>query len=152
MKKFEFRLQRVMEVKEEIEKQKERDFSLARKKVIEEENKLTAIKKQYESCWKDIEDKTSRETVDTTEIRQYYQYLQKLEGDIERQFIYLQEANAEMERRRHILIEASKERKILENLKDRKLASYNEEMNRIEQNFFDEIAGNQYHREQRAKS
>ncbi len=152
MKKFEFRLQRVMEVKEEIEKQKERDFALAKRKAIEEENKLNEIKIQYEGCWKDIENKTSQDTVDTNEINQYYKYLQKLEGDIERQFIYLHEANAEVERRRHILIEASKERKILENLKDRKMASYQEELNRQEQNFFDEIAGNQYNREQRVES
>ena len=151
MKKFEFRLQRIMEVKEEIEKQKERDFAIAKRKALEEEYKLSEIKIQYENCWKDIENKTSQQTVDTSEIRQYYQYLQKLEGDIERQFICLQETNAEVEKRRDILIEATKERKILENLKGRKLASYQEELNRVEQNFFDEIAGNQYIREKRAE-
>lgn len=146
MKKFEFRLQRVLEIKEELEKQKERELGEAQKVVLDIIEKIENLNAIHLQCRQELEKKTSEEKVDTIEMQNYYRYLKQIENNIERQLQLKFEAETELERRRVILIEASKERKILENLKERKISLYQEELNRFEQNIIDEIASNKFAR------
>ncbi len=146
MKKFEFRLQRVLEIKEEIEKQKEREFGEAQKVVLDIIYNIEVMNRQYHQCCEEIEQKTSQEHVDTIEMQNYYCYIRKIKNDTEQLYEKKRKAEAEVERRRVVLIEASKDRKVLENLKERKINLYQEELNRFEQNVIDEIASNKFAR------
>jgi flagellar export protein FliJ len=56
-------------------------------------------------------------------------------------------AEAETEKQRQILLDAAKERKTLETLKEQKLLSHRAETDRQERNFFDEVATMRHHRE-----
>ncbi len=146
MKKFEFRLQRVLEIKEEVEKQKEREFGEAQKEVFDIIDKIEVLNKQYHQCCEEIAQKTSGEYVGTIEMQNYYRYIRQIKRDTEWLYKKKREAEAEVERRRVVLIEASKDRKVLENLKERKINLYQHELNRFEQNVIDEVASNQFAR------
>ena len=139
MKKFQFRLQKVKEIKEEIEKQKMQQLAAAQNRVAKEVEKLDVLYTNQTECYQRLEELRSNEKIDCTEMRSCYDFLNRLEQDIANQKIRIARANQEVEKRRLILLEAAKERKILDNLKDRQQKVYMSEIARKEQAVLDDL-------------
>lgn len=146
MKKFRFRLQKVMEVKEEVEKQRMLELVEAKKCVSQEKEELERLQIRNRECWEKIEERKTEDRINPVEMNLYYCYLRKLGNEIDLQNNRVQDAENEMEKRRRILLDASKERKILEKLKERKYTAYRSEMLKMEQDFFDDIANTKHSR------
>lgn len=148
MKTFRFRLQKVMEVKEDFEKKRMAELADAKKLLRIERDKLEDLKNKTAACQDRIKEKHKKKNVNPTEMELYYRYLDKLRHQIEIQFRRVCEASDEMERRRQVLLCASKERKVLEKLRERKYSAFREEMTKKEQDFIDELATTSYVRAQ----
>lgn len=140
MKKFRFRLQKVMEIKEEVEKQRMIDLSEAKQVVDLETTRLNHLNDEQIDCQHRIDEKSSTEKINPGELALYYRFLDQTRMRIEAQEDRLQAAHLEMERRRQILLEASKEKKVLEKLKEKKQAAYMIELNHKEQDMINEVA------------
>ena len=74
------------------------------------------------------------------ELKRQYLFKQKIEERIEKQIELIEKTKEELEVLRQELLEAQKDRKIMENLKERDYNSYKEELMRIEQKELDEVA------------
>ncbi len=139
MKKFNFRLQRVLEIKQTIEDVKRRNFNEARQLLETEQNKLADFKAK-EISYRDKLNKKRIEGASLEIIRMYYKFFSALSTMLQYQKRRIIAAQEEVDKRRNILLEAVRERRVLENLKEKKLLEYNYEANREEQNFLDEIS------------
>ncbi|MFC1513499.1 flagellar export protein FliJ [candidate division KSB1 bacterium] len=146
MKRFNYRLQRVLDIKNTIEEVKRRDFLTAQSKLIDEENELKKIFEIRENYQKDLSEQEKRE-IDLKIIQLYYNFFNSLELRMKYQNNMINLAKEEMEKRREILVEAVKETKVLEKLKEKKLEEYNYEAGKEEQSINDEISGGQFFKE-----
>ena len=146
MKKFRFRLQKVMEYKEEIEKRRKLELSKAKKRVYDEEEKLKQLQHRDNTYRKQIQEKGTAERIDPREMDLYYQYLKVLEAQMKHQNGCILEAKEVMEEKRKILLGATKERKILEKLKEKKHVEYNSDMTRRERFVLDDLTSTAFAR------
>jgi len=143
MKRFAFRLQRVLDVKNTIEEVKRRDFLAADN---EYRKKIDELKENYLelSRYQDQLKTKSREEISTQVLNLYYSYFNVLAGRIEYQKKLIELARQEMEKKREHLIAAVKERKILEKLKEKQFGQYQKEFGAEEQKMLDEVSGNKF--------
>ncbi len=144
MKQFQFRLQKVMELKEEIEKQRMMELGEANQAVAHEEQKLCDLHQRDEKCRIQIQEKESKDFIDPVEIDLYYRYLKQLETAMGVQEYRIERAKAVAEKKRQVLLTATKERKILEKLKERKLSDFTLDLARREQFVLDDLANTAY--------
>ena len=140
MKRFKFRLQRVLDIKHTIEEVKRRDFLATQNERDKAKNKLHEIVLTRNRYTDDLYAREKKE-INLREINLFYRYFMVLESQIKRQHELIRLANGEMEKRRLILIEAVKERRILERLKEKKYSGYMTASLMEEQNLLDDMAG-----------
>ncbi|MBZ0264420.1 flagellar export protein FliJ [bacterium] len=140
MKKFKFRLQRVMDAKENEEKQQQRIFGMAQQRVVQAELELEELQRQLEEqIQQELANASSAVRVsDAMMGTQWKAYL--------RRCIIAQ--NSEIARRREKadvehqkLVEISRERQILEKLRDKRKIEHQTAVLHEEQKIIDEIGG-----------
>lgn len=138
MAKFKFGLQRVLEIKEKFEDEKKNSYAEQKKKLEEENLKLEKLKKDME----DISLKrnsASGASLKVSELSNYSNYIQSLSNRIEVQHTKVEEEEEAVEAVRRELIEATKDRRILENLKLRGLEQYRYELKQEEDKLTDQF-------------
>jgi flagellar FliJ protein len=74
------------------------------------------------------------------EMTLQYKYVQMLRANIKRQEGKVQEAEANTGKQREVLLGASRDKKVLEKLREKKWDAYMRELSREEQGFLDEVA------------
>ncbi len=144
MKKFKFRLQKVMDIREETERQRMLALADSKQHMLREEHLLKQCKNHLEDCLIHIDKLQSAGRMAPGELQMQYKYLQKLKHDIERQKIALAVARQAMEKKRLELLEASQDRKVMDNLKARRYTSYIAETEKSEQAIMDDLSINRY--------
>jgi len=147
MKKFKFRLEKVMDMRAEAERQRQMALAEARMKVEAEEQRLQSLHETVTSEKNAIELLRTGGAIKPREINAHYQYIRRLKLDIDHQRQNIFKAKQEQELRRQELLEAAKERKMLENLKDRQREAYMAEVNRKDQALIDDVAVTRFGKE-----
>ena len=140
MKKFNFRLQRVLDIKGTIEEVKRRDFNVARNKHSEEVKNLMDLQNQENFFRGKLNELRSKGSA-LRQVNIFYRFFAYLSGQKVYRRNLIETAHEEMEKRRAILLEAVREKKVLERLKEKKLLEYDFEVNKEEQAAIDEISG-----------
>lgn len=139
-KKFQFRLQQILKLRKEIEDIRVRELSYAKGKLLQLEDKL---KEHYESeegfleTYSEFEKKhffDSNQVIAYCEYREWLIRREKEYRSLEKQW------TLEVDNRRKVAVKASRERKLLENLKEKKLLANTNEVLGEEQRFLDEIS------------
>lgn len=138
MAKFVFRLQSVLGVKQKVEDLKKNEFGKAvgllararQKKADMEQSKADCIDGLRNSIDKNIEPK---------DILLYNQYIDRLKHMIELQEAVIIKVEAYVEEKRAELVEAMRDRKTLETLKENDFEEFLEEEKKAEQKVVDEI-------------
>ena len=135
--KKKFRLQKVLEVRELIEENRQKDFADAKQNLKIENEKLAQLEKKRDGFTR------SMNTVKKAEVSQFRSnqtYLETLNQAVTDKHETIAVLEKDEETKRQQLLEASKNRKALEKLKERKEVEVIHEENKIEQDFIDEIA------------
>jgi len=143
MKRFNFRLQRVLDVKNTIEEVKRRDFLAAHNKYQNEVAQLQKYLNTLEKYQSELYEVEKR-GLDIQHINLFYRFFHSLSYQISYQHRMIELAGEEREKRRMFLIEAVKERKILEQLKQRRFDQFLFEVSKEEQFNIDEISGGKF--------
>ncbi|MBU0518142.1 flagellar export protein FliJ [bacterium] len=144
MKKFNFRLQRVIDVREIREKDCQRELASSMGELKLQREMLEA--QQAES--KQGEESLRRALTSRTNaagLNALNGWRQWKEEEVVMQQQSTEKQAEVVEGKRKALLQASKERKILEKLKEKRMAEHQNEALRKEQNFLDDIGG-QHHR------
>lgn len=140
---FKYRLEPILTLKEKLEESKKRELGLAHQhheRIKDEKEMLVkAQEKAYESAKIQFDEK-----VNVRQLRQLGYYSNYIRKTIELKNQEMSLAEKKVEQRREELIEAVKERKILENLKEIHFEDYKEEEKRKENNTIDEIVTYKY--------
>jgi flagellar FliJ protein len=132
--RYKFRLQKLLELREEKEEESKRLFSQSQNNKIKVENELNTLKESYDS-YKGIK---PGEDVIYQKIKR--NYLFALEGGIKVKENELVLKEKELEFRRKDLKEKQINRKTVETLKEKEYSSFIKEQDRLEQIDIDEFA------------
>ncbi|MBR1445138.1 MAG: flagellar export protein FliJ [Firmicutes bacterium] len=140
---FKFRLQSYLNVKEKIEDQKKLDYGKALNKLEEEKKEKVLLENE-----KNMNIHKFRESIESgikpLELQNYNNYIEYMKKKIAEQDIVIDIAKQNVEKCRTELVEAMKNRKMLETLKDKDREEYNKEQLLAEQKIVDEIVSYQY--------
>ncbi len=135
--KKKFRLQKVLEVRALIEKNRQKDFADAKQNLQIKNEELEQLENKRDGFTQ------SMNTVKKAEVSQFrgnQAYLETLNQAVADKHETIAVLEDNVEAKRQHLLEAAKGRKALEKLKERKTVEAIHEENQIEQDFIDEIA------------
>ncbi len=141
MKKFKYRLETLLKVKEHIERQKQKDLAVTSQKVMQQNNILKQIRDQNSTAL-EKKRKSSEGKILVSEMLIYSRYFLKLKKDNIAGLELLRALNKTQEVKRLALLEASKNKKIYEKLKEGDQEKFNKEIEEILLKESDEIGLN----------
>ncbi|MFQ3548312.1 MAG: flagellar export protein FliJ [Armatimonadota bacterium] len=145
MKKFKFRLQTLLDQRKAKEEQIQIEFGELKKKEALEKEKLEKLMLRLEETLLIIE-KALNDGEDTAEIQRMFEFANATREDIRIQDLILERIKIDVAKKREELVEAMKDRKVLDTLKEKQEEEYLKECMRLEQNELDEVASVRYAR------
>ncbi len=145
MKKFKYRLQALLKVKEHIERERQREHASAVQKVHHQSNELDRLDLSRDSNLSQQRDQM-KESLLVAEMLVYSRYLARLKRERLAGTELLKVLEEEGESKRTDLVEAAKERRVLEKLKERQMAKHIAEIEQVLTKEGDEIAVTSYRR------
>lgn len=143
MKKFRYRLEPVLKIRSHVEKQRQKEHATALQQVLVQKEKLAAIEGERNATADYHRGKLVGQ-LRTSELLAASRYLVKLKRDTITGSELLRGLEREAEIRRQRLVEATKQKKIHEKLKERKQKQFNEDIELQEKKQLDEIAVNSF--------
>ena len=147
---FKYRLEPVLALKEKLEESKKRELGLAHQYHEKVKDEKEILVKEQERAYEEAKIK-SNEKVNIQQLKQFNYYTHYMKKVINLKTEEVKLASREVQQKREELIEAVKERKILENLKEIHLEGYKEEEKRKENSIIDEIVTYKYSANQKER-
>jgi len=144
MKKFKFRLERVLETKVSEERQKKRELGEKLNQLSYEESVLDQLLKQIEE-----HEKSQRHSIQVSSNAGYllrqHRWQQELNKKKNEQIRTIARCENDVEKARVALMEATREKRVLEKLKEKQFEEYKKELNAEEQKVLDDIGSRNHH-------
>jgi flagellar protein FliJ len=143
MKKFKFPLQKVLDLRQHLEKSKQQELFALKKKLNAATLTLDTLRDEhvsYQLRRMELE-KKGTSSLEILRIEQYSNYL-KLK--IQEQQVVIKQINDQILKKQKELLEIRKGKKSLEIYKEKKIKQYQKELIMSEQNFLDELATRNY--------
>ncbi len=137
MKKFKFRLQKVLDVKEQVIRKTQRDLAFHQKLKTRAEEELATLQDTLVQQSRKLE---RMDDESAAQIQMEYDYFYQIMDSINQQEEKIREIERKIEDIRSLLMEQQKERKILAQLKEKYRNSYLETVRKEEQMLLDELA------------
>ncbi len=144
MAKFVYRMQNILNLKEKLESQEKIAFSLANQRLLEEQDKLSALmirKADYEAQLKEM----TQGTLSIRDIKICKESINAMKSKIRDQLIEVSRAQKELEIARRRLDEIMKERKTHEKLREKAFENFKEEIKAEESKENDQLVSFTYH-------
>ena len=133
MKSYKFKMDKVLEYRENVEKVKVEDFAKITHKLRREEEHLKDLQET-------LEEKKKVKQQDLCGMKMGFLYREKLKAEVDRQVSKVQEISVKAEAAQHVLIEARKDRKIMEMLKEKDREKYRLDLLNTEQKELDDLS------------
>lgn len=143
MPRFQFRLQQYLGVKQQIENQKELEYAKALRVVEEEKQRLEEFRKRKDETVESLRKSVSTR-ISPFEIRRYNNNIERLKHQIVAQEERVEAAKRMAEQKRQELVQAMKERKALEKVKETQLEEFLKEADLAERKQIDELISFKY--------
>jgi len=145
MKKFAFKLEPLYDYRHRIEKVCKKAFGEAASKLDEEEVKLARLREVYNSSAIEL-DRMKETGASMDDISLHYDYLIGIKTHIVEQEKIIAEFRQVLEIKRTALREASKDKRVVEIMKEKSLGAHLREMNRLELKIDDDMAVSRFKR------
>jgi len=143
MARFQFRLQQYLGVKEQIEEQKELEYAHALRRVEEEKALLLEMHQQRQNAITSMQTALQK-MISPIEIRRYNNTIERLKHRILVQEERVRAAQAFANEKREELVQAMKDRKALEIVREKAHEEFMLEQNLLEQKQVDELVSFKY--------
>ncbi len=144
MKRFAFTLQPVLDQRKRIEEEKQQITAARQRDLDAAESELRRLNAEFKHC-SDLLREQHR-ALDAESLRRHYAHIQFLDRCIVAQIQVVAERRVALDRARAELLAASKERKAVDTLKERRYEAHVAEERRIEQNELDDGNARRYGR------
>ena len=138
MKKFNFKLQPVLKYRDHLENIAKQEYVQSQMDVIACEEQIKQIEKQYQIMANSVEHET-RKGISAQLFRQYNDYLEALENDIELKRKEHDQLKKVLAVKQQTLTKKSVEKKVIERLKQKKREEYIQEFMAEEQKRADDM-------------
>ena len=139
MKRFRFRLERILRFKEQVEQQKKLILADRNEDLRRENNRLSDLTTKREEYSKKYR-RLFRGRIDVNNLKTALRFLNKIKGDVVLQTKKVDNAEKEVESAKLRLQDSMRDRKKFANLKKRKRKDYDFESNREDRKELDEFA------------
>lgn len=136
MKKFAFALQPVLDHRKRIEDEKQLVVAQRKRALDDAERELERLNEEFRLHAAMLRDKHKK--LETRELQSIYAHLQFLDRCIVAQIRIVAERRVALDKARAELLEASREKKVVEKLKERRREAYAIEEQRVEQKELDD--------------
>lgn len=143
MKKFRYKMQSVLDIKEKLEEQEKSRYAAAQAKLNEEQEKLFELNARRAAYEQRLRESVGA-SLNVLTIRHNEDALETLKVFVRRQELMVQKAEQNVEAAMHRLREAMTERKTQEKLKENAFQSYLADLNAEERKEVDELVSFQY--------
>ena len=143
MKKFKFSMESLLNLKLSLENKKKEELGHAITLLKLEKDKLFQLENKRNNVI-DLYKKGSKDKIFVLELKNYNNYLLFIKKTIEEQLLIIKKAEINVEQKREEFINATKERKILDKLKEKHYENYLYEVKQEEQKIVDEIVSYNY--------
>lgn len=144
MTRFTFKLQAVLNIKKQKEKNLENELAKALQKLEAENRKLYQIQEERNCCARQL-DVACKKGTTVNRLREFNAYMKFLHDRFVVQKSNVKTARENADKYREMLVKAVQEREILEKLKERQYEDYWQAVKKDEQKFSDEIAAYKYY-------
>ncbi len=143
MKIFNFSLESVLGYRKSVEDDVKRDLSALGKILTATEEILVSLQDEYGRSVKGLE-LVQKGSVSLKELEMYLNFQKDLKEKIKSQAEQLKKVKMDWENKRDELVGASKERKVLEVLKEKKAEEYRCDFAKRDRKEMDEVASNRF--------
>ena len=143
MKKFQFRLQKLLQIKTHKKMEKQKELAKAERVRRMEEAHLQLLQSRMTDEISDLQSH-KLERVDCRRLTQSTLYQQRLISNMSTQVQIIANAQKIEDKSRDKLIESAREEKVFEKLKERQTERYSQELEVLQQKETDEIARNSF--------
>lgn len=151
MPSYKFKLQRVLEYRERREELLQQELAALMMALLKEQDELNRLISSYRKNENELKVKREKK-IDLKEIDIYRKFLERMKEKIISQRNRVVHLSNLVSNKREELIEASKEKKVLERLKEKDFGKYLLNLDRKERAFLDELALGKFVREKGGES
>ncbi len=144
MKRFKFSLEPVLEHRKRIEDEKQQVVASRLRDLTEAESELKRLNAEFKENSDRL--RSAHRGLDAESLRRHYAHGQFLDRCIVAQISVVAERRVSLERARADLLGATKERKVVDKLKEHRYLAHRAEESRIEQNELDDGNARRYGR------
>lgn len=137
-KKFAFRFEPILNLKEKNEESKKAEFGIAAKKLRKEEEVLIDLYNQKHKVASQMQEKT-KGILQVKDLQYFATKLQFVDSLISQQKVTVDKCENYVDHSRKLLIEAKKQKKIFDLLKEKEYENYNYLQSKDEETFIDQI-------------
>ncbi len=141
MKKFKFSLEKVLNYKTQIEDNLKGEYAEIAKRVLEQEKLIQGLEDNITDTLFAIEEEKSK-GFDLSKIQMCEGYIEMLRTRIKAENKKLEQLKILEEKKLAELLEAKVERSSIENIKEKRQADYNKEVQKAEETFIEEFVSN----------
>jgi flagellar FliJ protein len=141
LRSYHFKMEKVLEYKNRVEKSIIEDYAKINTHLSKEKEHLENLKDQYEK-----KGHNSKTATDLKNMKMQFLYKEKLKSEMTYQERKVARINTKLDEVRGDLVEARKDRKIMENLKEKDKIRYDKELKDIEQKELDDLTIMKYGR------
>jgi len=142
---YQFILEPLLNHRKSVEDNLQKELGVCKTCLAEENRKLRTCKKEKNKTLEEMQQK-QEDGITVSEALLYFDFINRLSRDLDKQKQRLSAIEKVYHRKREEVIEAVKKRKILEKLKEKELAEYNQRLEKSEQDFINEAAISQFNR------
>lgn len=143
MAKFKFSLQNVLKIKIQVEEMHKNNLSKATQQYLHQKSIISDIEEQILKTAIAIEDR-EKEHINVWQMKMYFDYINRLRGLKEQETEKLKMYEDEMDKCRSKLIEAVKERKMFESLREKEFAFFKHEQEKKQEQIIDGLVSFKY--------
>ena len=145
MKKYRFNLEPVLNHRRLVEETLQKDLAILKISLIDENEKLLTYEESRVKLLGELQ-QIQKEGTTTSDILLYLPFIEQVSKDIERQKKKVLELEKKVEQNLKELLEATKNKKALQKLKEKAFKTYNQKLIKNEQEFLNEVAVSQFNR------
>lgn len=145
MKKYKFRLQTLLDQRQAKEDKLLRELGLIRQEEVDAALQLSKLEERLQRAESAMINMLQN-NANTLEISRLDEYQKAIRDDIKLQELTIEAIRKKVEAKRNELVEAMKDRKVLEALRDKQEKEYIQQYLKAEQNEMDEMASVRYAR------